>query len=256
MHRRQDNIRAWVGSILLHVLLCVSLLLWEVGRTTAEPEFIELSWGAVAKVSPPVPPRAGLPGSEGAVSTPAAGSRVVDLPERKFPPADEVIRVPDASKMEAEERPAPKRGRVPATAQGTKDRGAGAGVGSRERFASPGIGEHAGAVADPLATGPAGSDAGSSVSVSMTWSDGGTRKKVSGDLPEYPEGVRIEAQIRIEAVVLPDGSVKSLKPAQKGNTKLEEAAMKAVRLWRFEPLRRSAPQRDQLCTITFNFRLQ
>jgi TonB family protein len=90
----------------------------------------------------------------------------------------------------------------------------------------------------------------------MQWSDGGTRRKISGALPEYPRGANVEARITLGAVVLPDGTIKSLKPLQKGNTRLEEAAMKEVRLWRFEPLKSSVPQREQACSIAFNFRLR
>ncbi|MGA9116895.1 MAG: TonB family protein, partial [Bacteroidota bacterium] len=97
---------------------------------------------------------------------------------------------------------------------------------------------------------------GEGVSASLFWADGGTRRKVSGDLPEYPAGVQVETQILLEAGVLPDGTVGRVRPLQKGNARLEEAALRAVRLWRFEPLRRSAPQREQVCTITFNFLLR
>ena len=257
MKRRDEDIRGWVGSLLFHVLLGLLFFLWEVKVTTGEPEYVELSFGTVSKLQTPLPPTAGVPGSEGGAVVPTrAGQRVVDLPQRKFLAAEEVLRIPESRKLEVEDRPAQTRGRLTENIRGQKDRGVGTGIGTKERFATPGIGDYAGMVADPRATGVAGNDAGSSVSMSMTWSDGGTRKKVSGELPQYPEGVNVEAQIKIETVVMPDGSVKSLKPAQKGNTKLEEAAMKAVRFWRFEPLRKSVPQREQVCTITFNFRLQ
>ncbi|MEX0601783.1 MAG: energy transducer TonB, partial [Bacteroidota bacterium] len=62
--------------------------------------------------------------------------------------------------------------------------------------------------------------------------------------------------IKILTVVGPDGSVKTLQPAQKANTALEDAAMKEVRYWRFEPLKTSQPQADQNCVITFLFKLK
>jgi outer membrane biosynthesis protein TonB len=68
--------------------------------------------------------------------------------------------------------------------------------------------------------------------------------------------VNVEAQIKIQTVVLPDGSVKAVQPLQKGNTKLEEVAMKELRFWRFEPLRRPQPQIEQTCIVTFLFRLK
>jgi TonB family protein len=72
----------------------------------------------------------------------------------------------------------------------------------------------------------------------------------------YPKGVNIEAQIRLEAQVMPDGRIRAVRPVQKGNTALEEAAIAKVRHWIFEPLALSIPQRDQNCVITFNFVLQ
>jgi len=60
----------------------------------------------------------------------------------------------------------------------------------------------------------------------------------------------------MEAVVTPDGKVKSVRPAQKGNARLEDAASRVLRTWRFEPLPRAFPQRDQRCLVTFNFTLR
>lgn len=252
----KDNVRGWVGSILLHVILAVIFLLYEVNVSVGEPEFIEVSWGSISTVKTTTPPRASLPGSEGStISANRPSQRSVDLPDRTFAGPDDILPVPVARKLDVEEKTANSRTRVADNSKGQKERSVGLGVGEKERVATPGSGDYSGDVTDPLASGMLGSDVGSSVSVSMQWSDGGTRRKISGDLPEYPEGVNVEAQIKIEAVVVPDGSVKSLKPAQKGNTRLEEAAMKAVRLWRFEPLRASVPQNDQVCVITFNFRL-
>ncbi len=101
-----------------------------------------------------------------------------------------------------------------------------------------------------------GSGSGDSFGYSMSWLRGGTRRRLSGELPKYPNGVNVEAQISILAVVSPDGSIKSVQPAQKANTQLENAAMKELRYWKFEPLRSSAPQIDQSCVVTFNFKLK
>ena len=198
-----------------------------------------------------------MPGSEGAVTAPLiTKNKSLDLPERLSATDDEVLRLPSTTKMAADEKPSRIRTQLAENSKGLKDRGLGSGIGQKEKFTAPGIGENAGEVADPLGAGFAGSDVGKSVSVSMQWTDGGTRKKISGALPEYPEGVKVETQIKIELSVSPDGSVKSLRPAQKGNMKLEEAAMKETRLWKFESLRASSPQRDQTCLVTFNFQLR
>lgn len=101
-----------------------------------------------------------------------------------------------------------------------------------------------------------GDGAGGGIGYSMNWLQGGTRRKLAGDLPKYPPGSKVEAEIRLFAVVMPDGSIGGIGPAQKGDTRLEEAALKEVRYWRFEPLKPSQPQKDQMCEITFLFTLK
>jgi TonB family protein len=91
---------------------------------------------------------------------------------------------------------------------------------------------------------------------SLQWLKGMTRRKLSGELPKYPQGAAVTAQVRILTIVLPDGTVRSVQPEQKANRLLEEAAMKAVRSWRFEPLASSLPQVEQTCLITFSFKLK
>jgi hypothetical protein len=101
-----------------------------------------------------------------------------------------------------------------------------------------------------------GNGAGGGIGYSMKWLAGGTRRKVAGDLPKYPDGTKVEAEIRLFAVVDPTGVIEALHPAQKADSRLEDAALKEVRYWRFEPLKSSQPQVDQTCEITFLFTLK
>jgi TonB family protein len=91
---------------------------------------------------------------------------------------------------------------------------------------------------------------------SMRWLQGMTRRKLSGELPKYPPGTNVTAQVKILTIVLPDGTVKSVQPTQKANRLLEEAALKSVRSWKFEPLGSSLSQVEQSCVITFYFKLK
>ena len=91
---------------------------------------------------------------------------------------------------------------------------------------------------------------------SAQWLHGMTRRKLSGELPKYPQGASVSAQVRILTIVLPNGTVRSVQPEQKANRLLEEAAMKAIRFWKFEPLGSSMPQVEQSCIITFSFKLK
>lgn len=89
---------------------------------------------------------------------------------------------------------------------------------------------------------------------SMRWLQGLTRSKISGELPNYPSGINVSAQVKILATVLPDGTVKSVQPVQKANRLLEDAAMKSVRNWKFERLKSTLAQVEQSCIVTFYFK--
>jgi hypothetical protein len=101
-----------------------------------------------------------------------------------------------------------------------------------------------------------GNGEGGGIGYSMKWLAGGTRRKISGELPKYPDGAKVEAEIRFFAVVDPTGAIEALHPAQKADSRLEDAALKEIRYWRFEPLKPSQPQVDQTCEITFLFTLK
>lgn len=104
-------------------------------------------------------------------------------------------------------------------------------------------------------SGEGGDGDGSGV-FSMQWLQGMTRRKISGELPKYPQGATVSAQVRILTKVSPDGTVRSVQPQQKANRLLEESAMKAIQSWKFEPLGSSLPQVEQTCIITFSFKLK
>lgn len=257
MSLRTDNARGWIGTILFHLFLALLLFLWKLDTSVSQPEYLELSLGSVTSVSSTPAPRPSLNSSASTRSSSILPkSKAIELPERRFAVADEVIRVPASSKLAADGSPSKAKHLATASSDAAKDITAHTGAGHKEKFTAQGVGENAGEVTDPFGRGSTGSEIGKSVAFSMQWSDGGNRKKISGALPEYPAGVKVETQIKIEITVSPDGAVKSLRPAQRGNTKLEDAAMKETRYWRFEPLGTSLPQRDQTCVVTFNFLLR
>jgi TonB family protein len=257
-----EIVKGWVGSILFHLILLIIFYFAHVQESHRPTGFVEVAIGGLAEEPPSATPepardiRAGAaaPASAPIVVKQASPTRV-DLPERKFPVADEVLRLPTTKKIEVSDE---SGRRIEMTegksAIGEKEVGAGKSLEGEKRTGEGKrgtAGEGAGFPGSPV-----GADIGRAAGYSLQWTGGGTRNKISGDLPTYPEGVNIEAQVRIEAVVAVDGSVKSLHPIQKANEKLENAAMAKVRFWRFEPLNPSQPQVDQTCTITFNFKLQ
>lgn len=84
----------------------------------------------------------------------------------------------------------------------------------------------------------------------------GMRKIYSYSVPEYPEGVSKEIDVRLRFTIMPDGTVGKIFPLIKADARLELAAINSLRQWRFEPLSPNAKQIDQTVVITFPYRLQ
>jgi protein TonB len=84
----------------------------------------------------------------------------------------------------------------------------------------------------------------------------GMRKIYSYILPEYPEGVSKEIDVRLRFTIMPDGTVGRIFPLIKADARLELAAINSLRQWRFEPLPTNARKVDQTVIITFPYRLQ
>ena len=78
---------------------------------------------------------------------------------------------------------------------------------------------------------------GAAISQNSPSSSNGERKVTSRVAPDYPELARrmqIHGIVKVEAVVRPNGSVKSTRVLG-GNPVLVDAAVAAVAKWKFEP---------------------
>ncbi len=73
-------------------------------------------------------------------------------------------------------------------------------------------------------------------------------------LPRYPPEVQREAVITLWFTVRPDGTVGEIHPVRKGEPRLENEAVAALKQWRFSPL--SPDVGDQTGEITFYYRLK
>ena len=257
-----DTPRAWMASFLFHLLLLIVLYLTHAEEIRRAPGFMEVTLGTLVSVPLPQPTQAisdfrpeASARSAASIVTKQSKATQPDLPERKYPVADEVLRLPEPKKLEVTEQSEGKTTTgLGQRLLGEKEFGAGK---SLEEKRPVGEGERGATGEGPGLVSPTvGSDIGRTIGYSIQWLGAATRQKISGELPTYPEGVNIEAQIRLLAIVAPDGMVKSLQPIQKAHVKLEEAGMKEVRFWKFEPLSSTQPQIDQTCTITFNFKLK
>jgi protein TonB len=84
----------------------------------------------------------------------------------------------------------------------------------------------------------------------------GTRQIYSYTIPDYPEGVNKEIDIRLKFTIKPDGTVGSIFLLTKADTRLENAAINSLWQWRFAPLNSNQVQGDQTAVIVFPYRLQ
>lgn len=251
--------QAWFGSIVFHALAAIVLFFTHTAGSLPEPQFVEMSWGAAASTLAEIPKTAletGTPVQSGE-QPPALSDNAVALPTRtNITSPEEVINVPAAKKLEANDGPSTASAGDKSLAADNREPVVSSAVtGSKEKIAgqSP---SPTGEVSAPVGYGSVTSSIGDNVSYAIQWKGGGNRQLLKGDLPKYPAGVNLNAQIKLRVVVQPRGTIKLVQPLRKGDTRLENAAIKEVRLWRFEALQSSQPALDQVCTITFNFKVK
>lgn len=254
---REYNI-GWLYSILLHLLLAVILMFITVRQYIPEPHFVEMSWGTLSSHLNPIPH---IPSTEQAARksnvTEGITDKSINLPFRKFLELpDEVISLRDKKKNIVAETPVSSARAGKRAADEQRSMVVSNGLGTRDNVIGKSSSQSNVTVAAPFGSGTESGGLGSNVSMAYQWAGGGNRKLVVGDVPSYPSGVNTSAQIKLKVIVLPDGTVRSATPAQKGDTRLENAAIAKVKLWQFEPLLSSQTQAEQICNVTFNFKLK
>jgi TonB family protein len=77
--------------------------------------------------------------------------------------------------------------------------------------------------------------------------------------PDYPESAKargVQGDVVLRAVIFLDGSVGALKPAGSPDPELAQAAINAVRQWRYEPALLNGQPIETATTITVNFQLE
>ena len=87
----------------------------------------------------------------------------------------------------------------------------------------------------------------------IDWGGGGNRVLLSKKLPQFPKSVKSNARIELRFKVLPDGTVSQVIPLQKADPALEQAAINAIKQWRFNPL---ADNKEMWGTIPLTFILR
>ena len=219
-------------SLLIHLLLLLLFLLLKFSVDYPPKEYVELSFGVSGDV-----------GSSGAIGTQIKQVEELSKPEVKDETVDKSTEVKEVelpkAKNTSEEnviKPADKMKEKTTstktkTTEDTKDKTTTEGQGNKAK------GEG---------------------SFGFDFEEGGlgTRRIYSYIEPSYPEGVHKEIDIRLRFAILPDGTVGTILPLTKADTRLENAAINSLRQFRFEPLSPGQKQTEQTAVIVFHYRLQ
>jgi protein TonB len=220
------------ASLLFHLILFILFFLIKISLDYTPIDYVELSFG-----------KSGETGSSGAKGTNIEKVEEISKPEEKSETVDKSlivkeVELPKAKNTEDENvvKPADKSKEL-STESKTENKES-----SDAKNTTEGQGN--------LAEGEG------SFGYDIDWGGKGTRRIYSYIIPNYPEGVQKEINIRLQFTILPDGSVGSIIPKTKADTKLENAAINALRQWTFEPLSSSQQQKEQTAVIVFPYRLQ
>ena len=232
MSNNKISSASFTGSLLFHAVLLSVFMLLNLSFEYETSEYIELSFGVSSET--------GSSGSEGSqiemideVSKPEVENltedknkevKEVDLPLAVNTSEENIIKPADKDKDVAEESITenndPDLSSVTSTGQGNLAEGDG------------------------------------SFGFDIEWGGRGIRKIYSFNLPTYPGGVKKEVDIKLQFTILPDGTIGTIFPKIKADTKLENAAINSLRQWRFEALDPSQKQVEQTAVIVFPYRLQ
>jgi protein TonB len=134
-----------------------------------------------------------------------------------------------------------------------------AGTGTKNARPNKGGKDSEGASASGYGTGKGssfGPGEGDGLGFSIDWGGGGRRKILAYPLPEYPRGTNKQLDLKIRFSILPDGTVGMKTLLTKGDSRIENAALSAIQLWRFEQLPPAQKNFVQSAVIVFKFRIR
>ncbi len=219
-------------SLLIHLILLGLFLLIKISLDYQPKEYVELTFGTSGEI-----------GSSGAIGTQIKQIEEVSKPQPKNQTETKNLEVKEVNLPKAkntsednEVKPADKEKEIAEKNKSKTEED------QNSEVTTQGQGNKA------EGTGSFGYD--------IDWGGKGKRQIYSYIIPPYPEGVQKEIDIRLKFSILPDGTVGTILPLTKADTKLENAAINSLRQWRFEPLAPGQKQLEQTAVIVFPYRLQ
>ncbi len=246
----------WIGiglSLGLHALLIV--LLGVMTLAAAEPQalgYIEVDFGPLAEgrpvqraveTQPRVPDRKPQPRRQPRPRAVAPReTKPVDLPDQQIESKEvERVKSPQTKTI----APEPQKDRNVAEVKKPDPEP------EKEQVETPPGGAAEGTAGATEGASGSGSDVQKTAPYQI---EGLNRSPINAPLPRYAE--KVNATVRIQITVDPQGRIINRRPVLKGTPALDQAVMDALQRWRFNALPSNVPQQSQTGTITFRFRLE
>ncbi|MCX7936535.1 MAG: energy transducer TonB [Chlorobi bacterium] len=193
------------------------------------------SGGSKGNLSPEGLRRQALQTSPALVDAATPAARSATKKRRKTPSAEGGKIVPIAGKQESK---APSKDTLHGDAKH--------GTGSAEKLA----GDREGS-SSATGRGSSGTGTGSGLGFGeIDWGGGGGAIVVKKVIPTAPEGLSRSTIVKLRFVVSPQGEVIDVRPIVRGIPEAENAAIRALRQWRFRPFSSDSPV---IGLITFRF---
>lgn len=233
MKLKEPKKASYLFSISIHALLALWLVFANIGSNTEQEDYLLVGFGPGFGM--------GGGGAAGQGEQPSTGAMAPETPPEKKV-EDKKVDLPKADRFKDDEAiasPSKKKSEDETSVSKVKP-----------LFKSNTKG-------DGFGYGPEGNGTGGGgFGFELDFGGRGVRRIYSYSLPEYPEGVSKEIDLRLRFTILPDGTVSNIIPLIKADARLEMTAINSLHQWRFEPLPSNAKQLDQTVVITFPYRLQ
>lgn len=229
MFNQPRNI-SYLVSFSFHLLLALLFLFVKMQSEEPTDEYVLVGFGSGIGLGSPG--GSGGMGGEQKEQAPVVKKndedKKIDLPKSRHTDNENIITKTDKKKEKDETTASNVKSLIPGD---SKNKGNGAGFGD-------------------------GGEGGGGFGFALDFGGKGKRRIYSYSLPEYPEGVSKEIDVRLRFTILPDGTVANIFPLIKADARLESTAINSLRQWRFEPLPTNAKQAEQIVVITFPYRLR
>ncbi|MGE5458009.1 MAG: TonB family protein [Methanococcaceae archaeon] len=257
-----NNIKntSYLVSFGFHLLVLVLFIFWKVDINYTPADYVEVGFGN--------PGGSGGGGSDINKIVTDVNTDVATIPQTGESPKStegekkQTIVSPTAKSVDAEKINVKKNDK-PVVENGSKDsKGTGTSEGVKATAKSAaGFGNNplGSGIGNGRGTGSGngnGEGDGNGDGYDLDFGGKGSRRIYSYILPKYPDGVSKEIDVKLRFTILPDGTVGTISPLMKSDTRLENAAINSLRQWRFEPLPERQKQIEQTAVIVFPYRLR